>query len=240
MWLGDYYLENAEFDNASTYYQQLINDFPRPKQNLLVHYKLGQTYQAQGILDKALNEYKLIEDPSDKELYAKAKLAIAEIFSKELDLDTAIQTYQNIASNCPEMKRDAYLKIAETFLTGQQYDNAREALQNALSSDIGLSQLSNAELQFRIGDVFELLNKPEEAVENYLKIPYLYPKETPWAIKAYLRLGRIFEKEEDWENAKLIYNKVIAYGTQEVKFAQERLEWINSNVTMSQPDTQTK
>ncbi len=230
MWLGDYYLENSEFESAIDFYQQVIANFPNNKQLSLAHYKLGQAYQVQGFFDKAINEYKVIDDPQDKELYAKAKLAIAEIFSKELDLTTAIETYKTIAVNCPEMKRDAYLKISAAYITDRKFEDARAALEQALNSELGLSEITNAELQFKTGDVYELMNKTNESVEAYLKIPYLYPKETYWVTKAYLRVGRIFENQEDWANAKTIYQKVIALGTDEVKFAQERLDWIQSNI----------
>ena len=84
-------------------------------------------------------------------------------------------------------------------------------------------------MQFNLGDVYETANKLDQALETYLKIPYLYPKETPWVIKAYLRVGRIFEDKTDWENAKTTYQKVIDLGTDEMKFAQERLDWIKNN-----------
>ena len=229
LWLAHYYLSSSDFENAISYYQQLINDFPGSEKINLAHLELGQAYQSQGALDKALNQFKLVDDPADKEVYAKAKLAIADIFSKELEPDNAIQTYQNIAASCPDFKRDSYVKIARLYQNNQNFDKAIEAFQNALNSDIGLSEFKDAELQFDLGDVYEQLNKPEKAVEVYLKIPYLYAKEISWVTKAYLRVGRIFEDKGDWENARSVYQKVVDLKTDEVKFAQERLDAIKNN-----------
>jgi len=78
-----------------------------------------------------------------------------------------------------------------------------------------------------MADLSERLNKSEEAVDEYLKIPYLYPKDTSLVIKAYLRAARIFEDKEDWANAKIIYDKIMAYEVDEKTFAQERLDQIN-------------
>lgn len=229
LWLADHYLEAADFENAVLYYEQFLNDFPGSEKISLAHLALGQAYEAQGAYDKALNWLKLIDDPSNKELYARAKLLVADIFSKELDPDNAIVTYENIAASCPDFKRDAYVKIAAIHKNNQKYDQALQAYQNALSSEMGLSEFQNVQLQFDIADIYELANKPDEATPAYLKIPYLYPKETTWSTKAYLRLGRIFEDKGDWENAQTVYQKVIDLGTDEMKFAQERLEWIKSN-----------
>ena len=229
LWLADHALEASDFTNAILYYQQFLNDFPGSEKTSLARLELGQAYQAQGAYDQALNQLKLVDDPNNKELYAKAKLLIADIFSKKLDPDNAVVTYQNIAASCPDFKRDAYVKIAAIYKNNQKYDQALEAYQNALNAKIGLSEFQNAQLQFDLADIYEIANKLDEATQAYLKIPYLYPKEISWSTKAYLRLGRIFEDKGDFENAKTVYQKIIDLGTDEMKFAQERLEWIKVN-----------
>ena len=55
----------------------------------------------------------------------------------------------------------------------------------------GLGEVKEVELQFAIGDLYELSNQPDKAVEEYLKLAYLYPQETAWIVKAYLRAARI-------------------------------------------------
>ncbi len=229
LWLSDYYLEASDFTNAVSYYEKLMEKYPKSSRINLFRFQLGQAYQGKGELDKALNQFKVIEDPTDKELNAKAKLAIADIFSQGVDPEKALSTYENIAESSPEFKRDAYVKIAEIDKNNQKYDEALKAYQNALNADISLSDITNAQLQFSIGDTYELLNQPDKAIESYLKIPYLYNKEVTWVTKAYLRAGRIFEDKSDWDNAKNIYQKVIDLKTDEVKFAQERLDWIKDN-----------
>ena len=69
-----------------------------------------------------------------------------------------------------------------------------------------------------------------KAIEEYLKIPYLYPMDTKWVIKAYLRSAKIFENKEDWQEAKNIYDKIMDYEVDERTFAEERLEWIRYNI----------
>ena len=171
----------------------------------------------------------MIGETPNAELYAKARLSIADIFSKDANPDSAIESYRKITVNSPEFSRDAFLKIAETYKDNQDYENALQAYQQSLAAQEGLSKISNAEIQFLIADLFETLNRTQEGIDAFFKIPYLYPKETRWVIKSYLRLGRIFEKSEDWENAKLAYNKILETGADEVKFAKERIDWINNN-----------
>ena len=101
-----------------------------------------------------------------------------------------------------------------------------DAYRSALKFDLGSSKTKSVELQFSLADILELMERNDEATDEYLKIPYLYPKETFWIVKAYLRIGRIFEDKEKWEEAKTIYKKVIEFKTEESKFAQERLDSI--------------
>ncbi|MFA5060219.1 MAG: tetratricopeptide repeat protein [Candidatus Omnitrophota bacterium] len=234
LWLGDYYLKASDLDNAVTYYTQILESFPGSEKNALAHFSLGQAYQAQGLFDKALNEYKFLKDSSDRELYAKAQLAIADIFAKETNPEAAVNSYNKVAANCPEFKRSAFVKIAEIYQNNRDYDNALKSYQSALGADIGLSNITSVELQFSIADLLETLNRSNEAVEAYFKVPYLYPNETHWISKAHLRIARIFEDDEDWENAKLIYKKIVDAGTDEVKFAQERIDWIDSIMATKQ------
>ena len=230
VYLGDYYLETDDYDNAILHYKQFLTEFPGSDQLNIIRYELGQAYLGKEEYDQAVNVLKLIDDPKQTEIYAKAKLAIADIFSKKLDPASTIETYQNIIATSPEFKRDALVKIAEVHKTNKNYPSAIASYRSALTTDMALSQVKNIEIQFNLGDTYELNHQTKEAIEEYLKIPYLYPKETSWIVKAYLRIARLFEDTEEWAEAKIIYNKVIAYNTDEVKFAQERLEWINTNI----------
>lgn len=226
--LGDHYLQLNDFKNAITYYQKFIEEYPGSEKIDMIYYQLAQAYEANEEYDKAINSFKSIKE-TDRTLFAKAKLAIAEIFTKDLDPKSSIETYENIIRTSPEFKKDAFLKIAKMYIEIRNLPEAIKNLKSAVQADNGLSQLNNADLQFQIADLYEQLNQTKEAVEEYLKVPYLYANETAWIIKAYLRIGRIFEDNEQWEEARITYNKILSFKAEETKFAQERLDWISNN-----------
>ena len=230
MWLGDYYLEESDFDNAIVYYRDFINMFPGSQSLDLIYFELGRAHQAKGEYDQAVKAFKHIDGTKNRELREKTKLAIADIFSRDLESNAAIQTYQNIIDTSPEFERSAYIKIAKIHTKTKNYSGAISAYKNALKSKVIADDYSNAELQFLIADSYQLLNKNEIAVEEYLKVSYLYTKKVSWVIKAYLRIARIFEDSEQWENAEITYKKILVFNTDESKFAQERLDWINEHI----------
>lgn len=230
IWLGEYYLEKQDFQNAITPYQTFIATFPGSPKINLVYYEMGQSFQAMGEFDKALTAFRQVGAAGDKAVFAKAQLAIADIFSRETGTEAALETYQKIADTISEYRRDALLKIGKIYEQRDQPQQAIAIYRQALQSERSESDISNAELLFAIGDNYESLNNDEAAVEEYLKIVYLNDSENSWIIKAYLRTARIFENQEQWEQAKVTYQKILELNSEESKYAQERIDWISNVV----------
>jgi tetratricopeptide (TPR) repeat protein len=230
LWLAQYYLKNSDYAQAIEFYQQILDSFSDRPGIDQVHYEMGQAYEIQGLYEQALAQYKQISS-NDASLNSKVKLAIAGIFAKEFDAPKAAQAYEAIASSSPELARESYLKLAQIYRNNQNYDKEIESYQKALSVDPSKGLITNAELLFDIGDAYEIMGHLDEAIGEYLKIPAQYTDQIAWITKAYLRVARIFEDRQDWEGARVTYQKIIQLNTEESKFAQERLDWINSNAT---------
>jgi len=230
MWLGEYYSKTFDFDNAITYYGQVVNDFPKSPTQGKALLGLGNAYYEKSEFDKALNQFKQIDETYPEEIFAKAKMAIANTFAKQIDPETAIETYQSIVDNSPEFQRSAHVKIAQIYKKNKNYERALAHYQKALDSADGLQEIKKSEIHFLIGDIYEILNNQQKAIEEYLKIPYLYPKDTRWVIKAYLRVAKLFENAEEWDDAVSVYEKIMAYEVDERTFAQERLDWIRQHI----------
>jgi TolA-binding protein len=226
LWLAQYFYKAGDYAQSADFYEQGIGHFPGSDKINQIRYELGQVYEAQGAYDKALNQYKLISS-SDHETFARAGLAIAAIFSKEMDPEKAAAVYQDIIAKSPDFRRDAYMKLAQVYRKNGNYAKEIETYEKALASDKGLSNIMDVELQFAIGDTYELMGDFNKASEAYLKIPYLYKDDAAWVIKAYLRVARIFENNQDWTNARITYTKILAFNTEEAKYAQERIDWID-------------
>ncbi len=232
LWLGNHFLETEDYKQAIAFYEEILRRFPESAQKNFVNYAIAQSYENLQQYEQALNYYKKIDDPNAREIYMKAKLAIAGIFSRETDPTSAIQTYESIIANSPDFKRDAYMRLAELYKAKQNYEKSLEIYQQALAADTGLSTVSNPEIQFYVADTYELLHNNTKAVEEYFKIPYLYPNNHAWEVKAYLRIARLFEDSEKWEDATAIYNKILAYKTDEAVYAKERLDWLAENINL--------
>ena len=228
--LGEFYFEQQEYAQSVTSYKTALETYPGTEKRSLIAYELGQAYLALENVESALQAFEMIPADQNPEIYGRAKLAIADIFSRDLPPEEALSSYRRIAEELPRFQRDAETKIAEIYLRQGQYPEALSALKRARSAESAFESVPAAKIQFMIADLHEMLNEHASAVEEYLKVPYLYKNDSEWVIKAYLRVGRIFENTEEWEKARLIYEKVLNYKTDESKYAAERLKWIEENV----------
>lgn len=229
LWLGSYHLEQFDFENAILFYNTFIEKFSDNDKVNIAYYELGQAYQAEGAFDKALNIFKNVLPTADPEIFAKSQLSIADIFAKKIGSQKALDTYRKISNEVPSYRRDALIKIAKIYEEGDSPKKAITIYQEALNSKQLLSEISNEELYFAIADNYELLNNKDKAIEEYLRIPYLTGEKTIWAIKSYLRIARIFEDNESWDQAEKTYEKIFNLNVEESKYAEERIEWINNN-----------
>jgi tetratricopeptide (TPR) repeat protein len=173
-----------------------------------------------------MEQYKLIST-KDEHLMGKTRLAIAGVLSKDSDPRMAVAAYESIVRESPDYAGEAYLKLGQLYRNAQNYEKEMEVYQNALSSHHG--GLNRAQLQFNLADTLELMSRTEEAIAEYLKIPFLYPNEQAWSVKAYLRIAKIYEEGQDWQGARVTYQKIIQLNTQEAAYAQERLDWIKNH-----------
>ncbi|HOD12245.1 MAG TPA: tetratricopeptide repeat protein [Candidatus Omnitrophota bacterium] len=232
LWLGEYYTQTRDFQNAILYYEQVINDYLSDPDRAEAIFALGDIFYKKGDYDKALTYFKQITPLHGQSIYAKAKLAIADTFAQQLSPQVAVETYENIIKNSPEFSREAYLKMAEVYQRSDEKDKAIMAYYKALEAkqNQDIRTISDCEIRFAIADLLELSGKPKQAIDEYLKIPYLYPTEIKWIVKSYLRAARLFENKEDLASARTSYEKIMSYPVEERAFAQERIDRINAEL----------
>jgi len=85
---------------------------------------------------------------------------------------------------------------------------------------------------FYLGFCLEKAGRDKEAIESYFKVIYsslsnesevMAGNTENYKIKAYFRIARIYEKENNSRAAKKIYNEIIDLGPKEAKIARARL-----------------
>ncbi len=220
-WLGEYYYRHNDLTLAGRYFYSLIQDFPRSSLILDAYYILGSIYEQQSKYPEAKDSFRKVMQSGKTELSGQAAVAVADIYLKEGNFDSALTSYQDTLKEHPNLASLIYPKIADLFFRTKKYDEAIAFYRKSLEA---AGARNASDLQFKIGESRQAQGKADEAVEEYLKVTYLYPESTDLVVKSLLRVAAIYEGRGNAREAAALYKKITAMDVPESKYARERLE----------------
>ncbi|MDD4894191.1 MAG: tetratricopeptide repeat protein [Candidatus Omnitrophica bacterium] len=226
-WLGEYYYRHNELGLARRYFSSLIRDFPR--NNLIpdAYYALGSIYAEENRYEDAINNFKRVIESGKSDLSGTANIAIADIYTRQDKIDSALGIYKDVADNYPNLASLIYPKVADLYRKVNNYGEAINFYRKSLNA---VPAREMADIQFKIAEAFQSKGSLTDAVEEYLKVTYLYSENNDLAVKALLRVAAIYEDKENFKEAVNIYKRVISMNVQEAKYAQERIDWIKAHI----------
>ena len=226
-WLGEYYYRHNELDLARRYFSSLIRDFPKSNLIASCFYALGSTYEEESKYQEAIDNFRKIMELGKSDLAGTAAIAIADIYVKQDKLDLALATYKEVAQAYDNLGNLIYPKIADIYYKIGSYEQAQDYYRRSLDV-VPVREMSH--IQFKIAEVLEAAGKTQEAIEEYLKVAYLYSENNDLAVKALLRVAAVYEDKENFKEALNIYKRVASMNVQEAKYAQEKIDWIKTHV----------
>ncbi len=224
-WLGEYYYRQNDPESAVKYFVSLIKDFPQSNLVLDAYYALGSIYGQEGKYSQAAESFSKVMESGKSDLAAQAAIALADLSARQGDLNKAIESYQNKAGEYPDLAHLIYPKIAEILYRQNKFDDSLEYYRKALNL-VPLRQM--ADIQFKIAEVIQTQGRIKEAIEEYLKVPYLYSGNKDLEVKSLLRVAKIYEDEENSREAVKVYEKITEMDVPEAKSAKERIEALKS------------
>jgi len=222
-WLGKYYFRHTKFTQAQEYFTRLRQDFPR---NELVDdavfwqaKALFNQQNLQGALDELQN---LQTNYPASEIIVDAILLKGDIFKSQGMPKEAEDLYKTVCAKFKEtnFERIAHKKRAEILLEQRLFPEAIEQYAQALGSD---SDDFNAQIQFAIAGCRQEQQDFSRALDEYLKVCYLYPDAFVWSRKARLECAQILERQAQWQKAKSIYEELAEEDNPEAELARKRL-----------------
>jgi tetratricopeptide (TPR) repeat protein len=141
----------------------------------------------------------------------------------------ALPLYQAVLATKPSSEISAsvlYTRIADSYFHLENYKNARDAYRAALQ---GQKQSERPPTQYWIGFCTFLMGNDADAVDEYLKIPRLYPDAGMWVSTAYYEVGRVYKRMGKKELAAEYYRKAAGNGkSTEGRFALKQAEQLKS------------
>ncbi len=226
-WLGQYYYRLNDFVLARRYFSSLIRDFPQSNLVASCYYALGSTYAEEAQYQEAIDNFKKVVELGNSDLAGTASIAMADVYAREEKFDLALQIYNQVAGEYSNLAHLIYPKAADIYCKINNYAQAIDLYRKSLEV-VPLRQM--ADIQFRLAETEKLGGQTQAAIEDYLKVAYLYSENQALAIKSLLRIAAIYEEKENFPEAVNIYKRIISMNVEEAKYAQERIDWIKTNI----------
>lgn len=226
-WLGQYYYRHNELGIARRYLYSLIQDCPQSDLIPSAYYILGLTYGEEDKYQEAIDNLKRTAELNKTDLGSQAVLAIADIYAKQEQVDSALATYKEVIQKNTQLSDLVYPKIAGLYRKINNYDEAinfyRKSLETVPIKEKGY-------IQFQIAETRQAQGKMLEAVTEYLQVANLYREDKDLVAKALLRIATIYEDKENFKEAVDVYKRIASMRIEEAKYAEERIEWINAYI----------
>ena len=219
-WLGEYYYRSNNFVLARRYFSSLIQDYPKSTLVANAYYALGTVAEEEKKNDEAAQNYRQAILLGKTELAAQAAIALADMRLRDNQPQEALGIYTEVLANYPHLKASMYPKMAEVYRSAGDFAKAIDLLEQSLDL-VPADELNR--VQFSLAQVWEANNDVPRAIEEYLKVTYLYPKDQQFVVRALLRAAALYENREEYAAAESLYGKVVGMQVEESKFAQERL-----------------
>jgi len=216
---GILYYDSAEYTNALSTFQQLVNDFPDSSYADDAQYYIGYINEKKlGYYIQALLEYQeLINNYPDSYYADDAQLGIGNCYYVTYDYSHAIEAYQKLINDFPEssLLALAQYSIAQSYRKLANYEQAilefNKVIENYSESDYA------APAQYYIGYSYYEVKNYNQAILEFQKTVDNYPDST-WpgeserliAPCAQYYIGWCYgQKLEQWNNAIPAFQLII-------------------------------
>jgi TolA-binding protein len=219
---------------ATKTYETILQRFPGDAVIPRVRLALGNLYYSQEKWDPAARQYKAVLDSESRATdlipFAMNNLILAykqlSLFDAALDLT---RKYIDRYPDDPELMNKR-IDIGVLYQRLGYYDQAVLHLQSLLeNADADLE----AEVRYYIGEAYFYKGDYQQAILEFLKVPYLVTKKTKadWTATSYYMAGQAYEKMSKFDQAITMYKQIIARPGIDATFrtgAQREIDRVNA------------
>ncbi len=207
-YLGESYLSQNDYANAIPAYERLLNNFDKDEDTPLTLFHLASANYALKKYDEAVKYYTRLGEEYPKASYAKEtqfNLALAYKALGKADLaQYAYQKYIELVGDTDPLAQSALWEIFSLQKDRRDYDGALSTLQQ-IQGHAQPGSDTPFEATYRMGEIDLAINRPDEAMNIWVKLQGMKPANNPFRLDALIKLGEAYEKASDNERAVIVY-----------------------------------
>lgn len=209
--LGRGYADQQQEDEARTFFEELIANYPDHERVPEAALRLGELYEQDENYSRALDAFMQAGDhpeaPTD--VVARARYGEAMALLQQGRADDAEQLLQQIvrAQDSNRLVASARLGLARIAEEDGELSEAQRLYRQVAESDP--DDESGAEARYRLGRLLRQSGSPNEAITELERIPSLYSGYPSWIARSYLEQARAYEQLGQNGEAQRLYDRVI-------------------------------
>ncbi len=212
---GSYYtglisFKKGRYTEAITLLEKYLQNSKLGKNVTEARFKLAGAYFQLGQFNKSAEIYETIsegEQGSDLLKY-RSRYNAAITFEKTEDWYRAALMYSKIFDRDQAFLTNNNLKVSAGFawFNAGEYGKALNYFKEVVDAK---GSERAAEAHFWYAKTLDHVNRVEEAIEEYLKVSYLYRGEGMWGLTALFEVGQIYERSADYDRAERMYQQIV-------------------------------
>lgn len=235
-WLGRVFESVGRQQEARKQYETLIERYPNRSVALRARLSLGNILYAAEQWDPAARQYKAVLDNEqlapDLVPYAMNNLILAYkalgLFDPALELT---RKYIERFPNDPELLNKR-IDIGVLYQKLGYYDQSVAHLQSLFD---GADADTEAELRYYIGEAYYAKGDYQQAILEFLKVPYLVTRKTKtdWTATSFYMAGQSYEKMSKFDQAISMYQQILERPGIDAQFksaARKEIDRVNALV----------
>jgi len=211
-WTGRVYELQNKPGEAVKVYQRVLEDYPRHEVAPRARLGLGNAYYSLEQFENAMKQFKpLVDDPATPPELRPLAMNNLILAYKSLQLfDAALQLTRDYIEQYPD-DPDLISKTIDIGVLYQRlgyYDQSVLHLQSMLET---ADAQIESELRYYIGEAYYYKGDFQQAILEFLKVPYLISKDGrgEWIPPSYYMAGQAYEKMSRFEQAIAMYRQII-------------------------------
>jgi TolA-binding protein len=218
-YLGESYFNRNDHANAIPAYERLLNNFDKGEDTPLALFHLASSYYSLKKYEDAVRHYTRLIEEYPAVSYAKEtqfNLALAYKALGKIDLaQYSYQKYVELVGSADPMAQSALWEIFGLQKDRRDYEGALATLERIEAGAKPGSEVP-FETAYRMGEIYLANNRPDEAMNMWVKLQGLRPASSPFRLDALIKLGEAYEKASDFERAVAVYEDLARNAGREI------------------------
>jgi len=215
-WSKYYIGKIAEVSNklpdAAKIYESILNDSPSSDVLPRVLLSLGNMHFNAERYEQAIHYYQqiMLEPEKAGDVLPYAMNNLIEAYESTKAYDAALKTTREYIDRFPNDENiiDKKIKLGTLYTNLGYYDQAVLYFQNLIGE---AGSLLEAELRYDIGDAYYQKGDYQQAILEFLKVPYLVSRQgkVNWTATAFYMAGQSYEKMSKFDEAIGMYQQIV-------------------------------